>query len=957
MAGLTWPRPRRHRGGRRARRQHRGLAAGPGRAAAARCSTRPSFPRASLRGLGDSRGAGRRGGRPEKYPHTIQAFTACRLAFEGARHETRWREAGQLRHRQPGIRPLPARSRARRRRRRARGRARDRGDARGAEGSGWERRGVSSRPPSSIGAGGHRCPVAKAFGEVSEREEVVVAQESETRLPPDRLEALGASWPRPSCSWSGISRAMAGTSPRATSSTSASAAWPGRAWICHGGGMRWSRHCARSGRLPRDLPIEPFRGHAYVVRRRAPRRLAGDALLSRRRRGGTGPRPERGGHRAGHPQRPSGRRGRGGASAPGAPLDVVRARRSCAATDRASPAGWAGSSRRLPRPGAGAWCAPCWGWASRGGASSSAPLRDAGGAVVSARRRQADAQAIAHHYDVSNEFYELFLDPLMVYTCAYYRDPDGKLEQAQQDKLDLVCRKLELRPGETLLDIGCGWGSLAIWAAQHYGVRAHGVTLSRAQADYAAERIAARGHRGPLPGRVPRLPRSALRTRRYDKIAAVGVIEHVGHPELSGLLRRRARPAEGRRALPQPRDRPRVPLEAHQPDRVPYRHVFPNGDLAGLSETLTEMERAGLEILDVEGLRLHYARTCRQWVERLRARADEARALAGERTYRTWLLYLACSAVAFEDGLDRSLPGPHAQAPRSRGGSAPRTREHLYDRTPGERGGSKGHDVTRQILIISIAVVHPGPDGHLRHVDLPASRPRPSIAGPAPLADLLFRRCCGSRRARAGSSGWPCTASTTPSPTARAIPTARCSWASGGCSCGTSTTTSGRRATRRPCSGLPPTSPPDWWERHVFSWGWTGLGLGTALLGVTIGWWQGVLAMFGHGILYMFVLAPHQRPGALVGRPELREHRLQLAGARLAHGGREPAQQPPRLPALAEVQPAAVGARPLVGRHPGAGRPEAGRGRGGPPRRCAGRGRAQSRAGGARTRCPPACWI
>src|SRR5438093_9748225 len=148
-------------------------------------------------------------------------------------------------------------------------------------------------------------------------------------------------------------------------------------------------------------------------------------------------------------------------------------------------------------------------------------LRDAGGTLVRRQRgKQWDAQAIAHHYDVSNEFYALFLDPLMVYTCAYYRDPDGKLEQAQADKLDLVCRKLELKPGETLLDIGCGWGSLAVWASEHYGVRAHGVTLSRAQAEFAAARIRREG----LEGRC-RVEHRDLRDlppdATYDKIAAV----------------------------------------------------------------------------------------------------------------------------------------------------------------------------------------------------------------------------------------------------------------------------------------------------------------------------------------------------------------------------------------------------------------------------------------------------
>ncbi|HEU4371521.1 MAG TPA: cyclopropane-fatty-acyl-phospholipid synthase family protein [Methylomirabilota bacterium] len=296
------------------------------------------------------------------------------------------------------------------------------------------------------------------------------------------------------------------------------------------------------------------------------------------------------------------------------------------------------------------------------------------------RSRQADARAIAHHYDVSNAFYALFLDPLMVYTCAYYRDPDGKLEQAQQDKLDLVCRKLELERGETLLDVGCGWGSLAIWAAQHYGVLAHGVTLSRAQATYAAERIRAEGLADRC--RVEHLDyRDLPAAARYDKIAAVGVIEHVGIPNYPAFFAGvRARLVDGGLYLNHG-----IVHEFHwkptSQTEFLYRHVFPNGDLAGLSQTLTEIERAGFEIMDVEGLRLHYARTCRHWVERLRERADEARAVAGERTYRTWLLYLTCSAAAFEGGsiglyqvLTRKQHDPAV-------GRAPRTREHLYGGT------------------------------------------------------------------------------------------------------------------------------------------------------------------------------------------------------------------------------------------------------------------------------------
>jgi cyclopropane-fatty-acyl-phospholipid synthase len=297
------------------------------------------------------------------------------------------------------------------------------------------------------------------------------------------------------------------------------------------------------------------------------------------------------------------------------------------------------------------------------------------------RDKTTDARAISHHYDVSNDFYALFLDPLMVYTCAYYRDPDGKIEQAQQDKLDHVCRKLDLRPGETLLDIGCGWGGLSMWAARHYGVRAQGVTLSRAQADYAAERIKREGLEGRC--RVDYMDYRDLPPEVvYDKIAAVGVIEHVGIPNYPGFFGGvRARLKDGGLYLNHGIVHDFTWKRSSQFEFL-LRHVFPNGELASLSETLTEMERAGWEIMDVEGLRLHYARTCRQWVERLCARADEARALAGERTYRTWRLYLTCSAVAFENsslGLYQVVMRKHRD-PKT--GLEPRTREPLYDREP-----------------------------------------------------------------------------------------------------------------------------------------------------------------------------------------------------------------------------------------------------------------------------------
>src|SRR5881296_4586307 len=295
------------------------------------------------------------------------------------------------------------------------------------------------------------------------------------------------------------------------------------------------------------------------------------------------------------------------------------------------------------------------------------------------RTKGADRRAISFHYDVSNDFYALFLDKRMVYTCAYYRQPDGDLDQAQADKLDLVCRKLRLAPGERLLDIGCGWGSLVIWAAERYGVEAHGVTLSAAQAEWAGSAI----RRAGLEGRARvdhRDYRDLPPGLRFDKIAAVGVIEHIGIRNYAAYFARVHELLEpGGLFLNHGITHEKHWRRTSQTEFL-ERHVFPNGELDNVSHILDVLERARFEIRDVEGLRAHYARTTRQWVERLQANAEQARALVGERVYRTWLLYLAASAVSFMQGsiglyqIVATRPDPAAAT------AVPATREPIYAR-------------------------------------------------------------------------------------------------------------------------------------------------------------------------------------------------------------------------------------------------------------------------------------
>ncbi|MEU8588252.1 cyclopropane-fatty-acyl-phospholipid synthase family protein [Streptomyces sp. NPDC048664] len=264
--------------------------------------------------------------------------------------------------------------------------------------------------------------------------------------------------------------------------------------------------------------------------------------------------------------------------------------------------------------------------------------------------RRSDKRAISHHYDVGNDFYELVLGPSMVYSCAYWAGADAgaALEDAQRDKLELVCRKLALKPGQRLLDVGCGWGSMALHAAREHGVGVVGVTLSHEQATYARKRVAEEGLADRIEIRVQDY--RDVRDGPYDAISSIGMAEHVGAQryleyarDLHALL------APGGRLLNhQIARRPQRDEESYSVDAFIDAYVFPDGELAPIGTTVTQLERAGFEVRDVESLREHYALTLRRWVANLEAEWPRAQRLAGPGRARVWRLYMAASALAFE---------------------------------------------------------------------------------------------------------------------------------------------------------------------------------------------------------------------------------------------------------------------------------------------------------------------
>jgi len=304
-----------------------------------------------------------------------------------------------------------------------------------------------------------------------------------------------------------------------------------------------------------------------------------------------------------------------------------------------------------------------------------------------------DREAVRFHYNVGNAFYALWLDARMVYSCAYFAHGDDDLDRAQESKLDLICRKLRLRPGDRLLDIGCGWGGLIMHAAKRYGVFALGITLSDAQAELARERIAEAGLSDRCQVEL-RDYRALPREGQFDKISSVGMVEHVGRKKLDeyfvsaygalrpgglflnhGIVSIAASRPESLRS--------RAEARIWKRGEFIDRYVFPDGELLPAATVIASAERSGFELRDVESLREHYTLTLRHWVRRLEEHHDQDAALVGEETYRVWRLYMSASAYGFRTGrigiIQSLLAKPNA------GGfvELPRTRADVYS---GDRG-------------------------------------------------------------------------------------------------------------------------------------------------------------------------------------------------------------------------------------------------------------------------------
>ncbi len=297
--------------------------------------------------------------------------------------------------------------------------------------------------------------------------------------------------------------------------------------------------------------------------------------------------------------------------------------------------------------------------------------------------RGRDAAAVAHHYDVSNRFYETILGPSMTYSCAVFERPETTLEDAQAAKYELICRKLWLRPGMRLLDVGCGWGGMVMHAARHHGVQAVGVTVSAAQADYARRAVAEAGLGSQVEIRLADY--RDVTDGPYDAISSIGMFEHVGASRLGEYLDRlHSLLAPSGRLLNHGITRPGGGRPRLGRRGFVDRYVFPDGELHEVGTVISAIHRAGLEVRHAENLREHYGRTLRHWVANLERNWDLAVSEAGAGRARVWRLYMAGSALGFEEG---RIQIHQVLATRSDGGrSGLPLRPHLEDRPLADRG-------------------------------------------------------------------------------------------------------------------------------------------------------------------------------------------------------------------------------------------------------------------------------
>ncbi len=294
--------------------------------------------------------------------------------------------------------------------------------------------------------------------------------------------------------------------------------------------------------------------------------------------------------------------------------------------------------------------------------------------------KRRDAQAVQYHYNISNDFYRLWLDQRMVYSCALFHSRDESLDEAQYNKLDYICRKLRLKPGEKLLDIGCGWGGLIMHAAEQYGVEALGITLSQPQADLANAKIRAAGLTDRCRVEI-RDYRDVPTDRMFDKLVSVGMIEHVGEAKLPAYFRKAFQLLKPGGVFLNHGITESMQREPAAGPSFIDKYVFPDGELLPISTSLRVAEETGFEIRDVEGLREHYALTLRHWVKRLEENREKAIALTSPETYRIWRIYMAGSAYSFETGrlglYQSLLVKSGRQAPR-----LPLTRCDWYQQCP-----------------------------------------------------------------------------------------------------------------------------------------------------------------------------------------------------------------------------------------------------------------------------------